>query len=610
MKLRITIRRLLRGGVQAWLFLSLAFSLQADSFYSMQYTNQPPLPVNFLPELTTYSLGSNRFLIDDLSVDYEQLRLESVPNPPSPDDPPTGGGGGTNTNYYSRTYTSGELWLEIVGVSNNFAYLVLHGAQEGVNYQLQSKTNLADPAWIPGEILFGPNGTNRIDYTPVPSDNPPTMFFRVQEIKYFVQIAPSFLGFDIVSAIEPTLADTGRVGYLTLSLFRSGTNATEDVTVYYQLNGTPINGTDYTNLTGSVVFPAGGVDLTNIYFQAIQDSLIEFEEDILFTLIPTNTYAFDTFAKTTATIAISDNFDTNILQVVAYVDSPVGMDFHPPTSSLITSVNFNNGGISNVFDQINTSGTFPWSNLEGLEDEIKLTIPKKTTNGFTAGEVYFGNGHAGGIGKISANGSVITTNWCTLSPTESLLRGSLYVDQTGYFSNNLIAVTGGTQSDGGGVWMVTSNGMPRQLTNFLNTHLEGLITLTNDVSKYGPWAGKILVGAESALPPSIFAISTNSEVLRFALNIEPEDFHIIPPNQDFYGTARESNLIFKLPRTLLTNYIGDLLVTQAGEISFDHPPRLFIVHWDGTDFIKRSITGFYGEFEHGTFAPIDLPPLP
>ncbi len=44
------------------------------SFYSMQRTNYPPLPFDKFPDLPVYHLNGNRYLIDDLSVDYEQLR--------------------------------------------------------------------------------------------------------------------------------------------------------------------------------------------------------------------------------------------------------------------------------------------------------------------------------------------------------------------------------------------------------------------------------------------------------------------------------------------------------------------------------------------------------
>jgi hypothetical protein len=99
-------------------------------------------------------------------------------------------------------------------------------------------------------------------------------------------------------------------------------------------------------------------------------------------------------------------------------------------------------------------------------------------------------------------------------------------------------------------------------------------------------------------------------VQSFDLGIAPEDFDIIKPGQDLYclsETGPES--IRKLSSTMLTNYWGDLLITQEGAFGPDiNEGRLFIVHWDNsnTNFVIRSITP-HSWLEHVTFAPINLP---
>ena len=40
------------------------------------------------------------------------------------------------------------------------------------------------------------------------------------------------------------------------------------------------------------------------------------------------------------------------------------------------------------------------------------------------------------------------------------------------------------------------------------------------------------------------------------VNIQTEDIHIIPTNQDFYVNAFDLNKVEKLPRNLLTNFVG------------------------------------------------------
>ncbi len=181
------------------------------------------------------------------------------------------------------------------------------------------------------------------------------------------------------------------------------------------------------------------------------------------------------------------------------------------------------------------------------------------------------------------------------------------MDQSGNFGGDLIAVTGADSFTGGGVWRINSTGSASRVGDIPFTHLEGVITLTNDVQKWGPWAGKIITGAEAKTPPLIYTVSTNGIITSYDdLGIAPEDFEIIPANQDLYCVDQSNNQILKLSKTLLVNYVGDLLITQEGA-SFGKP-KLFIVHWDGTNFVKRGIAGS-DEFEHITFAPINIPNL-
>ena|ERR1043165_1700766 len=121
--------------------------------------------------------------------------------------------------------------------------------------------------------------------------------------------------------------------------------------------------------------------------------------------------------------------------------------------------------------------------------------------------------------------------------------------------------------------------------------------------KYGPLAGKIVTGAEAIDPPLVYAVDTNRTVTAFDLDIQPEDFNVIPTNQDLYLTAQEDaqgpdSRIMKLSRTLFTNYWGDLLITQEGAIDFQHTPALFILHWNSTNSLfEIHRISFYQAFE-------------
>ncbi|MGH7952620.1 MAG: hypothetical protein ACREFE_11985 [Limisphaerales bacterium] len=105
----------------------------------------------------------------------------------------------------------------------------------------------------------------------------------------------------------------------------------------------------------------------------------------------------------------------------------------------------------------------------------------------------------------------------------------------------------------------------------------------------------------------MFANVSNAN--RHELRVSPEDFDIIPANQDLYLCDHSRGALLKLSHTYLQDYVGDLLITQAGEFE---PARLFIVNWNGTQFVVRSIPAPGGttDIEHVTFAPLDLPSQP
>jgi hypothetical protein len=309
---------------------------------------------------------------------------------------------------------------------------------------------------------------------------------------------------------------------------------------------------------------------------------------------------------------------------------PIGIDYHAPANSLIVSYNYNAGNPYN-FARIYTNPVVSnsvlvtnWSGAHGAGDEVKLATVKVNASGFTNGDIYFGSGN--GIGWVSADGTRSNMNWCVLTNsivTNALpLRGGLYVDQTGVFSNQLIAVTsdGATSTPKKGVWRVDAQAHPTLLTNLLTAHLEGVVTLPNDINRWGPWAGKIVTGDEDKIPvPLIYTIDTNGAVAAYdttaliAGGIHPEDFDIIPTNQSLYCVAFNDNVsasaLVKLSKDYFSGYAGDLLITDAGEVV--GPAKLFIIHWDAanTNFVTHRIlfTDTSRRFEHVTFAPIDLP---
>lgn len=136
------------------------------NYYSIQnFSKWPPFPFNWLSDsnivlYVSASRGTNAIFVGDLDIDYAQraaqaqvhrlaIRAANDGPPPVP-----GGGGGAGeddyaggTNYSAPVYTTNDLYLEIVAVTNHTASLVIHPPWTVTNgvYDLLYCINLAPP---------------------------------------------------------------------------------------------------------------------------------------------------------------------------------------------------------------------------------------------------------------------------------------------------------------------------------------------------------------------------------------------------------------------------------------------------------------------------------
>jgi hypothetical protein len=281
--------------------------------------------------------------------------------------------------------------------------------------------------------------------------------------------------------------------------------------------------------------------------------------------------------------------------------NPVGIDHHQPTNKVVLSVNFPNGQPYN-FELVDVFGTRQqFSNISGLTEEVKIATARddgggKSLGGFTPGELFTGTGVAGHIARISPDGSTIQNPWVVLPGEPGLLRGSLHVDRTGVFGGDLIVVT---TEPAGNVWRVTSAGVPTKLAS-LGTHLEGVTTVPEDPAKYGPWAGKILAGAEQQ--GRIYTIDAQGNTAFFSLGINAEDLDIIPADENFFGVDFGTNTLWTAPPSEFADKIGDVLIAQ------EDGGQLFHVRWTGTQFQVTEVAKVT-QWEHVTFStsPISKP---
>lgn len=281
-------------------------------------------------------------------------------------------------------------------------------------------------------------------------------------------------------------------------------------------------------------------------------------------------------------------------------NNPVGIDYHEPTDQVILSVNYPTGQPSN-FELVARDGTRqPFTTISGFTDEVKIATVRSGPHqgGFTVGEVFTGNGQPGQIVRISPDGSTVQNPWVTLNDP-GLLRGSLFQDRYGVFGGDLIVVT-----TTGGVWRVPSAGPPptAPVAN-LDTHLEGVTTVP-DLPRYGPWAGKIVVGAEQRVPqPAIIAIDAAGNSTVHELGISPEDIEIIPAGENFVGVDFGGRQLLGAPTSEFAGMVGDFLIAQeqGGGV-------LWHVRWDPASLnFQTEQVARVEHWEHVTFAPVGFP---
>jgi len=279
--------------------------------------------------------------------------------------------------------------------------------------------------------------------------------------------------------------------------------------------------------------------------------------------------------------------EVTLTEITTGFNEPVGIDHYAPTNEVVISVNYPTGSPHN-FELVSKDGERErFSSVSGLTDEVKIATARDRRGGFQPGELFVGTGTPGVVARVSADGSTIEDPWVTLPEESGLLRGSLHVDRTGVFGGDLIVVT--TE---GGVWRVSSSGNATMVANVAE-RLEGLTTIPNEEEKYGPWAGKILAGAEEE--SRIYAIDADGNFDFYELGIEPEDIDVIAGSENFFGVDYGGSTLWGAPPAEFAEMVGDVLIAQ------EHPGILWHVRWDGEEFDVREVARV-SQWEHVTFS--------
>jgi hypothetical protein len=136
------------------------------AFFSLQHSDWPPFPSNPCSNCNTFAFTNDNssFLVDDTGFSYPQSTNSYQPDGQTPD---------------GLSFPSNALWLEITGLTNGVAYLILHGTTSGSAYTLLSTEALGGP-WLVEQDLIGTDGQG---WTPiqVPTFGRQKLFFWAHE---------------------------------------------------------------------------------------------------------------------------------------------------------------------------------------------------------------------------------------------------------------------------------------------------------------------------------------------------------------------------------------------------------------------------------------------
>lgn len=286
-------------------------------------------------------------------------------------------------------------------------------------------------------------------------------------------------------------------------------------------------------------------------------------------------------------------------------NSPIGIDYHEYTSSVVLSVNYPYG-TPVALERVASDGSHEtFSSLTGVTDEVKIATARSgNEGGFTAGELFVGNGADGQIVRISEDGGTIDNPWVDLGAgTNGLMRGSLYVDRTGVWDGNLVVVT-----TVGQVWEIDSAGNAMLIVD-VGVHLEGLITVPDAPARFGPLAGTILCGAEEQ--GLLYAIESDGTFTTYNVGVAVEDIDYVEPWENFFGVNYGTSRLIGVGGYNFLPIAGDILLTQETVTSVG----LFRLWWDGSALRTEELradpsSATIGQWEHVTFADAGIQEVP
>jgi RHS repeat-associated protein len=329
-------------------------------------------------------------------------------------------------------------------------------------------------------------------------------------------------------------------------------------------------------------------------------------------------------AGTDQTLVLPALTNTNLLPYISVsritsnaAPYAIGIDYYAPSNALAVSCTYM--PVQKLY-LLATDGTLTaYTNLQGNfyeHQEGKIVTVRDTLGGFGVGDLFYANGYPGEVVRIKADGTVPGTSgqggnaWVVLPDTSGQtgnLQGAFCVDRTGVYGGDLIVV-----NQVGKIWRVNSNGVPTYLTQIVTNVgplFDGMVTLPNDPERYGPWAGRIIIGASVGSSGVLYAVNTNGDFAAYDFGLpDVELLLVVPENENLFFIDCQNDLdynpLWSAAAFEFQGMAGDLLVAPEG---YDQDRVMRRVHWNGTGFEVQPIASLnVSGLEHATFAPFGV----
>ena len=260
--------------------------------------------------------------------------------------------------------------------------------------------------------------------------------------------------------------------------------------------------------------------------------------------------------------------------------------------------NLNASGFSSL-------GDFLWYPFDGFPPfnpgEVNATV-RDTSGGFKVGEIFCGGFNPGEIRRIEPDGSNSWTNgidnnaWVVVTNemSQNSYFQAFWVDRTGAWGGDLIA-----ECNDGNVWRINSTGQASFVGSVPAPWIGGsfgvsgvaLITIPNNVAKYGLWAGRILQAdtyGEDGGSDNCETLDTNGFVAYYNIQYFQEIMGgVIQKNENLFeydgNNYDGSNYLWSISASQFSGMTGDILGASGGSDSLG-PIVLYRIHWNGSSF--------------------------